>query len=67
MYDKVHSYVTSRIDTIARYYCNCFIFCAEEYKLQHVQNAAACLVTGTCKHERSLLSWCKPTSLAGYT
>ena len=47
----VHAFVTSRID-----YCNSVLSSAPKVmdKLQHVKNAAACLVTGTWKYERGL-------------
>ena len=48
----VHAFVTSRVD-----YCNSVLSSAPKKvmdKLQHVQNAAACLVTGTRKYERGL-------------
>ena len=50
----VHAFVTSCID-----YCNSVLSFAPKKvidKLQHVQNAAACLVTETRKYERGL-SW----------
>ena len=62
----VHAFVTSRVD-----YCNSFLSSAPKKvmdKLQHVQNAAARLVTGTRKYERGLLyadAW-RP-ALAGYS
>ena len=48
----VHAFVTSRVD-----YCNLVLSSAPKKvmdKLQHVQNAAARLVTGTRKYERGL-------------
>ena len=48
----VHAFVTSRVD-----YCNSVLSSALKKvkdKLQHVQNAAARLVTGTRKYERGL-------------
>jgi len=50
----VHTFVTSCID-----YCNSVSSSTPKRvtdKLQHFQNAAACLVTGTRKYERGL-SW----------
>ena len=48
----VHAFVTSRVD-----YCNSVLSSASKKvmdKLQHVPNAAACLLTGTRKYERDL-------------
>jgi len=50
----VHAFVTSHVD-----YCNCVLSSAPKNvmdKIQHVQYAAARLVTGTGKYER-VLSW----------
>jgi len=51
-HEQVHAFVTSRVD-----YCNSVLSSASKKvmdKLQHVQNAAARLVTGTRKYERGL-------------